>query len=101
MEKALVMQRPRDVLFVKVADLPPSLVERKSNVLVEGEATGHAHRLRGGQVYQTHEGGLFLEAVAGSKVVHEEHAPIELEPGDFQVIRQREYTPEAIRWVRD
>jgi hypothetical protein len=101
MEKAFVIHRQGDVLFVKVADLPAALVERKSDVLVEGEATGHAHRLTAGQVWQTREGLLFLSAVAGSKIVHEEHAALELEPGYWQVIRQREYSPEVIRWVRD
>ncbi|MBO0781654.1 MAG: hypothetical protein J2P37_22765 [Ktedonobacteraceae bacterium] len=101
MENALVMHRQGDVLFVKVANLPAERVKRKSDVLVEGEATGHAHRLTAGQIWQTHEGLLFLEAWASSKIVHEEHAPIELEPGYWQVIRQREYSPEVIRWVRD
>jgi hypothetical protein len=96
-----LMHRQGDVLLVKVADLPQSLVERKSDILVEGEATGHAHRLTKGQVWQTHEGVLFLSAVKGSKIVHEEHASIELEPGYWQVIRQREYSPKEIRWVRD
>ncbi|MBV9228137.1 MAG: hypothetical protein JOZ18_02400 [Chloroflexi bacterium] len=95
------MHRQGDVLFVKVADLPPALIEQTRGVLVEGEATGHAHRLTAGRVYQTREGWLFLEAVAGSNIVHEEHAPIELEPGYWQVIRQREYSPEESRWVRD
>jgi hypothetical protein len=104
MEEKMIMHRQGDVLFVKVVDLPPSVVERMSDVLAEGEATGHAHRLTEGQIWQTREGLLYLRAVAGSQIVHEEHAPIELEPGYWQVIRQREYSPEAIRsitWVRD
>lgn len=101
MEEAIVMHRQGDVLMVRVADVPPELVERTSDVLVEGEATGHAHRLTAGRIWQTREGLLFLEARAGSMIVHEEHAPIELEPGYWQVIRQREYSPEAIRRVRD
>jgi hypothetical protein len=101
MEKTLMMHRQGDVLLVKVADLPPERVERKSNVLVEGEATGHAHRLTEGQVWQTREGLLYLRAVAGSQIVHEEHAALHLEPGYWKVIRQREYSPEEIRWVED
>jgi len=101
MKKAFVMHRQGDVLFVKVADLPPELVERKSDVVVEGEATGHAHRLTAGQIWQTREGQLFLSAAGGASIVHEEHGPIELEPGYWQVIRQREYSPEEIRWVMD
>lgn len=48
MEEKFMMHRQGDVLFVKVAELPSGLVERKNNVLVEGEATGHAHRLTAG-----------------------------------------------------
>lgn len=101
MEKAVVMHRQGDVLFVKVAELPAALVEHKSDVLVEGEATGHAHRFTEGQIWQTREGLLYLRAVAGSKIVHEEHAALSLEPGYWQMIRQKEYSPEAIQWVRD
>jgi hypothetical protein len=101
MDKNSIMHRQGDVLFLKVADLPAALIERQSDVLVEGEATGHAHRLTEGKAWQTREGALFLSAVAGSRMVHEEHASLELEPGDFQVIRQREYSPQAIRWVVD
>jgi hypothetical protein len=94
------MHRQGDVLFIKVAGLPSEVVEHKNDVLVEGEATGHAHRLTEGQIWQTREGALFLNAVAGSKIVHEDHAPIELEPGYWQVIRQREYSPKAFRKER-
>jgi hypothetical protein len=34
-------------------------------------------------------------------VIHEEHAPIPLPTGYYQVWRQREYTPQEIRIVRD
>lgn len=101
MDEQIIMHRQGDVLFLKVADLPAALVERTNDVLVEGEATGHAHRLTAGQIWQTSAGQLYLRAVAGSKIVHEEHAPIELEPGYWQVIRQREYSPKVMRWVRD
>lgn len=101
MDEKIIMHRQGDVLFLKVADLPAALIERKSDVLVEGEATGHAHRLTEGQIWQTREGELFLSTGAESKIVHEEHAPIELEPGYWQVIQQREYSPEAVRWVMD
>jgi hypothetical protein len=101
MEKAFLMHRQGDVLLVKVADLPPELVERKSDVLVEGEATGHAHRLTAGQIWQTREGLLYLRAGAGSQIVHEEHVALSLESGYWQVIRQREYSPKETRWVID
>lgn len=37
----------------------------------------------------------------GVALRHEEHAPIPLPPGDYQVIRQREYDPEKSRLVAD
>ena len=43
----------------------------------------------------------FLTVDKLSQLVHDEHAAITLEPGTYQVIRQVEYTPEAIRNVAD
>ncbi|MGH9523996.1 MAG: hypothetical protein ACRD3E_15850 [Terriglobales bacterium] len=37
----------------------------------------------------------------GVRIVHEEHAPIVLPPGDYEIVRQREYSPEEIRNVAD
>jgi hypothetical protein len=36
-------------------------------------------------------------------LVHEEHASIELDPGVYEVIRQREYDPDTdtTQWVMD
>ena len=96
------MHRQGDVLFVKIDTLPEeALSERKNAILVEGEVTGHAHRLKGGKVWETEAGILFVAAVVGSQIVHEEHHTIDLEPGYWHVVRQREYSPEEIRWVVD
>ncbi len=38
--------------------------------------------------------GLYLRVgKSGVRIVHEEHTPITLPAGDYEVIRQREYTP--------
>lgn len=79
-------------------------------VLAHGEATGHAHviearpdeaRIRKGVV----DGGqerTFLEVLAPSvRLAHDEHATVDLPRGDYEVVRQREYTPEAPRRVAD
>jgi hypothetical protein len=42
-----------------------------------------------------------VERLLGVALRHEEHAPIPLPPGDYQVIRQREYDPEKSRLVAD
>lgn len=93
--------RQGDVLFVKIAELPEeTLVQRKSHVIVEGESTGHAHRLTIGMILDGST-GTYLKADQETQVVHEEHNTIKLEPGYWEVIRQREYHPEGIRQVMD
>jgi len=43
-----------------------------------------------------------LRVDAPSDLVHEEHAPIHLEPGLYKIVRQREYQPRSKpRWVVD
>ena len=45
-----------------------------------GEATGHAHRLIGGELYEDWRSGkIYIVVKTTAKVVHEEHAPIILE----------------------
>jgi hypothetical protein len=61
-------------------------------VLAEGEATGHAHRVRPSRGAKAHllELGdrLFLRVLNGdATVVHEEHRPITLPPGEYEVGR--------------
>lgn len=73
-------------------------------VLALGEVTGHAHRVQesaGALLYRLGP-DLLLEVTADAvTVVHEEHAPIRLERGAYRVWRQREYSPEEIRVIRD
>jgi hypothetical protein len=94
------MHRQGDILFIKVEALPQGIHPKEGNIIVEGESTGHAHRLQSGSIL-IHEIHMFLNIPAETSVVHEEHHPIVLEPGYWQVIRQREYIPGAIRQVAD
>ncbi|GAA1956831.1 hypothetical protein [Kitasatospora viridis] len=73
-------------------------------VLALGEVTGHAHAIVGpGELLR--EPGPFapawLHLPEGGRVVHEEHAAIPLPKGWYRVVRQREYTPGAVRVVAD
>lgn len=95
------MNRQGDVLFTEIESLPKGLKKLKTDVIVWGEATGHAHRLVGGDVFSDANGMLFLDVKKSGKVVHEEHNTIPLKKGRYAVVRQREYTPEAIRTVVD
>ena len=97
------MWRHGDVLIDK-AKVPKAAVARPRPILAEGELTGHAHRIADPRtaVLLEHDGTRYLRVTAKTAtVVHEEHAPIELPRGEYRVWRQREYTPQVIRIVRD
>ena len=94
--------RQGDLLFIRQETRPAAaLTARQSNVIVAGEATGHAHRLQAGTILEAPDGALYLDVTQTTQVVHEEHGPITLDPGLWLVVRQREYSPEAIRTVAD
>ncbi len=82
--------RQGDVLLTRIEVLPEGLTQRPSQVIVEGEATGHQHRLVAGNVLQDAQGHLYLAVLQQTQVVHQEHHPIHLEPGWYRVTRQRE-----------
>ena len=97
-----MMKRQGDLLIIKVDKIPEGTVKQKSRILAEGEATGHMHELDLGEVYEK-EGVLYFSVETGSisTLNHPEHKAIEFEPGEYKVIRQREYEPEGWRRVRD
>ena len=74
-------------------------------VLALGEATGHAHAVAAPDAQLLAEPGevdrRFLRIVTETLLTHEEHAPIPLPAGLYQVVRQREYLPAGIRPVAD
>ena len=101
------MFRQGDVLFKRVSQIPEGGKARKSGHILEGEATGHIHRvaeaeLANAEVVECGE-SLFLSVTAGGgvSIIHEEHKPIVLPEGNYEVVRQREYSPEKIRNVID
>jgi hypothetical protein len=113
--------RQGDVLLVPVDEQAPKgeLVKWQAGrlVLAEGEATGHAHAIRArqtrlvrharptGVVHRWHgartEQRLVLVVERPALLEHEEHDPIRVLPGVYEVRRQREYVPAGARWVRD
>jgi hypothetical protein len=78
-------------------DLPPGARLKADNHLAEGETTGHFHAAvgEGVELYE-HPEGLLLSAPQGATVVHQEHAPQALEPGQYDVTRVVEYDPFAV-----
>lgn len=103
------MYRQGDILLIPAAELPRKLKKQPRDdgrvVLAYGEVTGHAHAIkdRGADLYGEDVGERFLQVLTegGVDLMHEEHATITIPPGLYEVRRQREYTPEADRFVAD
>lgn len=100
------MYRQGDLLFKQVKQIPEGGKVRKSGHILEGEATGHIHRVAEMQLAEAEVldcgAELFMKVTGdGVSIVHEEHNPIVLPPGNYEIVRQREYSPEEIRNVQD
>lgn len=99
------MYRQGDVLLMAVHDNPQGKPLPRENgrvILAHGEATGHAHALvePDANLYQYGD-DLLLTLPTGGNLVHDEHNTIVLPPGNYMVVRQREYTPKRIIHVAD
>lgn len=97
--------RQGDVLIRRIKSLPTQKAQpRLTGILAYGEVTGHAHRVEDPALAEVLEvgKGLFLRVGSeGVRIVHEEHAPVSLPAGDYEIEIQREYTPAEIRNVED
>lgn len=104
--------RQGDVLIVAAPDAvepdtAPTPAEHGRVVLAHGEATGHHHsyaatdRIRWFREDGSGGGLLVIGPGSPAPLEHQEHSAIPTPAGTFRVIRQREYTPEAIRNVAD
>src|SRR4051794_29207222 len=99
--------RQGDLLLVPVAAVPDGACELGSGrlVLLRGEATGHAHVVEdeGASLHGwSSDRYLLIEGEHPAMLVHDEHDPLPLGPGVYEVRRQREYVPQRrARWVTD
>ena len=99
--------RQGDLLLVPVAAVPDAARELGSGrlLLLRGEVTGHAHVVedkRASLHGWNSQRYLQVEGEEPVMLVHEEHDPLQLGPGVYEVRRQREYAPQQrARWVAD
>ena len=94
--------RQGDLLIVKVGEIPKDAKTKKDRVLAEGEATGHMHELDSGEVYELGDTLYFrVSDESTTTLKHQEHKEIAFAPGEYKVIRQREYEPRGWRHVAD
>ncbi len=99
-----MFQQQGDVI-IKSSRIPKSAKPINSNILAEGEATGHAHRVTGGDCQLLEEGQkIFMRILSGDcSVTHEEHADQAIAPGEYEIRQVLEYdhVAEEARAVRD
>jgi len=124
--------RHGDILLIKIDKLPDSIKFkiRRSKVILKGEVTGHAHRLKGNaKILEVAEkivntgfrlpNGLEITAGpftvspvdkqiigyalvgAPAELIHEEHNTITIPVGTYEIKRQREYDSDYIKFVED
>jgi hypothetical protein len=97
-----------DVLITRIESLPyggyvvpPG---NRGHILADGEITGHAHVIPIDHAITTRIGDkLYVTVTAPTFVTHEEHKPIALEPGTYEIGRVREwdYLAHMARTVAD
>jgi hypothetical protein len=93
-----MLWRQGDVFIESVALIPGGAVQQSHLVLVEGELTGHSHRIADPDTAILYDvrGELFVQVISPqADVVHQEHGTIRLPHGTYRVWRQREFDPGA------
>lgn len=101
----MTQYRQGDVMLIKVAELPRGATQQAPQeriVLAWGEVTGHAHAVPTAHAaLYKHQDDSYLNVLQPTGLTHEEHSRIDLAPGVYKVVLQREYTPERNRLVAD
>lgn len=86
-----------DVLLTRVQALPAGIANKiqrgkRGLVIAEGEVTGHMHLVEGKDAELVEIGGrMLLKLERAAVIVHEEHKPIRIPPGIWEVGRVQEY----------
>lgn len=97
--------RHGDVYLKEVAQVPDRATPEARHgdvILAQGEVTGHAHRINSPRAQvMVAEQRRYLVADAPVVLDHEEHGPITIPSGIFEVVIQREYIPQGVRNVAD
>lgn len=83
--------RQGDVGIQEIKEMPEGLHEVNNPVLALGEATGHSHTLNGKfRVFENGNRTKYIQ-VEKATLVHQEHNPIQIDKGLYEVQLQREY----------
>lgn len=89
-----------DVLFNRIPQLPGGLVfvprHGRKIIVAEGEATGHNHVIESDKatlwaLEKDGETQLYLEVAEPVTITHEEHKPLPIPEGIYEIGRVKEY----------
>ncbi len=101
-----------DILLKSVQSLPegvkPKARESGGIVVMRGEQTGHNHIITADKavLYELKRNGkteLYLEVAEPVTITHDEHKPIEIPEGIYQIgqVQEHDYFEDMARQVRD
>src|SRR5580692_2011231 len=108
--KEMHMQKQQgDVLFTRLTAMPDGVRKKvkrtkRGLVLADGEATGHAHIIEETDAELIHIGERMLLSLSAPAIVkHDEHNPITLEPGIYEIgrVREKDWLTDMVRTVAD
>ena len=93
-----------DVLLRVIEAIPHDAKRKNNTILAYGEVTHNKHEVigEGVEVFEQ-DGTLYVRAPVGGTIQHQEHQPITLPPGDYQIgiVREYDHFAEEARQVRD
>jgi len=112
MKTFLRMAAQGDVLISRIDHLPPNIIPaaaENGQYIIAHSETGHSHVIDSVDVEFFHAANdsfvSYLRVKQPTDLRHlrsfDTHAPIHIQPGDYRINRQREYTPEGFRRAAD
>jgi hypothetical protein len=88
------LYRQGDVLFIPIAIIPADVKSRTDKILANGEITGHMHQFQQSACVQVYEDlsqkHQYIDVTQPSVISHEEHLPIEIPIGKYEIRIGRE-----------
>ena len=93
--------RQGDVFLKKIEAIPKEATKKPNTILARGEVTGHVHEVIGDAELYERDGTLYIRVRSSAELRHQEHGPITLPQGNYEVGIQKEYTPEGWNRVVD
>lgn len=112
MKKVKKMAAQGDVMFIRIKEVPANAVIAKDEAglfVVAHSETGHNHVINSKNarmlIDKTNNFHAYLKISKDTEVKHlrsfDTHESLLLTPGNYEIRRQREYTPEGFRKVAD